>query len=327
MDIPLIISIVVLSFLALVSIFVFLVPYLTYKICFLSVRGKKKKKDAYAELVNAAFEPYREKFESLKASLLSREYEKCKIKSYDGLLLRAKYYKGNEGEPLHILFHGYRSSANVDFCGGAEECIKLSHSVLLVDQRAHGESEGKTISFGINEKHDLHAWVNFAISKFGKDVKIFIWGISMGAATVLMSLDKPLPENVVGAIADCPYSSPEEIIRKVGKGLHLPVGLLFPFLKLGARMFGGFRFDNSAPLLAVKSARIPILLIHGESDSYVPHYMSEKIVDAAKEAGVNLRFVSFPEAEHAMSYLSDSERYVGLVRGFIEEAMENAALK
>ena len=150
------------------------------------------------------------------------EYEKIRIKSRDGKLLPGRYYHTADGAPVHIEFHGYRSRATTDFCGINILVRDLGHNTLLVDQRAHGESGGKTISFGIKERLDCLDWVNYVIDRFGKDVKIILSGLSMGAATVLMASELELPDNVVGIMADCPYSSPKEIIMQECEKMGLP---------------------------------------------------------------------------------------------------------
>ena len=273
MDTWLIALIVALSVLLLTFI-VFFTSYITYRIAFFS--NRKKENSAYLEKVKKCYGEYGDTFNKLVENLNTSESERVSIKSEDGLLLSARYYHKQDGAPLHIMFHGYRSLAEFDMSGGAYECMSLSHNVLLADQRAHGMSEGKSISFGINERRDLLLWCNYALERFGADVKIFIWGLSMGAATVLMSLDLPLPENVIAAVADCPYSSPEAIIRRVGKSIHIPVTVLFPFLRLGARVYGGFTLGKVSAEKSVINAKIPILLIHGEADTFVPCEMSEK---------------------------------------------------
>ena len=139
---------------------------------------------------------------------------------------------------------------------------------------------------------------------------------------IIMSLDLPLPKTVVGAVADCPYSSPEKIIRRVGKKLWLPVELLFPFLRLGARLYGGFRLGEVSAEKSVLKAKIPVLLIHGVTDTYVPCEMSEIMAERAISAGVDLRFFRFENAKHGMSYLQDSDKYREIVFEFINEIME-----
>ncbi len=296
------------------------VSYLTYRLAFYS--NRKKRNAAYLKRVMEEYGKYGERFETIVKNLEDSECSRVCIESFDGLKLSARYYHKEDGAPLHILFHGYRSRAEFDMSGAAYECMALSHNVLLVDQRAHGESDGTSIGFGINERRDLLLWCDFAIKSFGSDVKIFIWGVSMGAATVLMSLDLPLPKNVIGAVADCPYTSPEAIIRLVGKSIRLPVSLLFPFLRLGARLFGGFRLGEASAEKSLVEAKIPVLLIHGVADSFVPCEMSEKMAADAQDAGVDLRFLKFENAPHAMSYLENAEKYRSAARAFIDEILE-----
>ena len=113
---------------------------------------------------------------------LSIPYEDVFITSFDGLRLHAKFYAASERKaPVQIMFHGYKSSAERDFCGGLREGIDGGFNVLLVDQRAHGESEGKYLTFGVNERFDCLSWASYAAERFGNDVKIYLYGISMGA--------------------------------------------------------------------------------------------------------------------------------------------------
>ena len=92
----------------------------------------------------------------------------------------------------------------------------------------------------------------------------------MGAATVLMAAGLDLPENVKGIIADCPYSSPGDIIRKVARDMHMPDRLAWPFVKIGGRVYGGFDVDEMAAGRARQHANVTILLLHGLMDSFVP---------------------------------------------------------
>ena len=237
------IALIVSSSIIALALIALLTAYLTYRLAFYS--NRKKGNEAYLKKVMESYGEYGEFFEKLVKNVEEGEFTRVSIKSFDGLTLSARYFHKQDGAPLHILFHGYRSHAEFDMSGAVNECLLLSHNVLLIDQRAHGESEGKNIAFGINERRDLLTWCDYAIKSFGEDVKIILWGVSMGAATVLMSLDLPLPKNVIGAVADCPYTSPEAIIKLVGKKIKMPVALLFPFLRLGAKIFGGFRLGES----------------------------------------------------------------------------------
>ena len=251
--------------------------------------------------------------------MLSRPFKPVTITSHDGKKLYARYYHTADGAPLQIQFHGYKSSAPVDFSGGSKLAIKTGHNALVVDQRSHGRSEGSSITFGIEERYDVLSWVNYAISRFGDDTKIILAGLSMGAATVLMATDLDLPKNVVGVMADCPYSSPSEIIKTVCKrDMHLPPTLIYPFVKLGARIFGGFNIEESSAVTAVGKAKIPILIIHGEDDRFVPCSMSHAIHQNCTSL-VTLETV--PDAGHGLCYMVAPKRYEEVTSAFVAKIL------
>ena len=285
--------------------------YYAYRTAFFSPANDR---DRIPSTNGAQYDPYRAEMKRVFDLLRDRECEFVTIQSHDGLTLSARYYHTAVGAPLDIGFHGYRSSCMTDFSGGSELSINLGHNVLLVDQRAHGKSEGRTITFGIKERRDVLSWIDYALDRFGSDVKITLYGVSMGAATVLMASGLDLPENVKGIIADCPYSSPRDIICKVAGQMGLPKWLAWPFVKLGAKVYGGFDVDEMDAARAVKDAKVPILIIHGESDGFVPCEMSDIVAE-------NPEFVTrhtFPGADHGISYLVDGERYKKLVTEYMQ---------
>lgn len=246
-------------------------------------------------------------------TLESRPYEEVSVRSHDGLLLRGRYYHVRDGAPLALCFHGYRGTAIRDFSGGSRIAFEDGQNVLLVDQRAHGGSEGRTITFGIKERYDCLDWIGYAVDCFGQDVQILLYGVSMGAATVVMASGLELPKQVKGIVADCPYSSPKDIILKVAKELHYPPRLAYPFIRLGARLYGHFDLEEMTAEEAIKRATVPILIIHGEADRFVPSCMSECIMRANPSA---VEWQSFPDAGHALSYITDYGRYAELTRRF-----------
>ncbi len=241
--------------------------------------------------------------------------EEVSIRSHDGLKLTARYYHVADGAPLQILCHGYKGNAIRDFCGVWRIAREAGHNVLLIDQRSHGKSEGHTITFGIRERMDCLAWVNYAAERFG-DVPMLLGGVSMGAATVLMAAGmKELPGNVKCVIADCPYDAPSGIIKKVlGKDMGMPVGMVYPLIRLGGMVYGGFDLEADSPREAVKRAQVPILLIHGDEDRFVPYDMSCNIHAAAPES---VEFHTVPGAGHALNYVKDPQGYTRILREFI----------
>ena len=241
-------------------------------------------------------------------------FEPVTIRSRDGLELCGRYYHVRDGAPLQIEMHGYRGHALRDFCGGHKLAHSLGLNTLVVDQRAHGKSEGHTISFGINERWDCLCWAEYAARRW-PGTPISLAGISMGAATVLMASDLPLPEEVKGILADCGYSSPRAIIKEVCWGLPKIFRAVYPFTSLSAELFGHFDPDSGSAVGAVSNTRLPILLIHGEADSFVPCRMSREIA-AACASPVTLE--TFPGAEHGVSYFADRERYCRVVTDFLK---------
>lgn len=288
--------------------------FYAYRIAFFSPSKNR-------EVVNVPegekFSPHMGVISRIVRTLQERPCELVHITSFDGLTLCGRYYHVKDGAPLDIGFHGYRSSCFNDFAGGSQMSFDMGHNLLLIDQRAHGKSQGKTITFGIKERLDLKNWVEYAVKRFGADVQIMLYGVSMGGATVLLASELDLPENVKGIVADCPYSSPMEIIQYVGRSNPVPKWLLKPFVILAAKIFGGFDVLEADAYRAVRNSRIPIMIIHGEADSFVPAVMS----DLVRYNPDKVRRVTFPKADHALSYLVDTQRYRRIVKEFTDTVL------
>lgn len=246
-------------------------------------------------------------------AMSSQTFEPVEIIARDGTHLAGKWYAAGNG-PICILFHGYRGSGIRDFCAIHRICMELGISTLVVDQRAHGMSGGNTMTFGIKERSDCCDWINFARERFGPDRHIYLCGVSMGAATVLMASNLAIQKDVNGIIADCPYSSPGKIIRKVIRDMHHSAGIFYPFVTAGALIFGRFRIWEESAEHAVSQTKIPVLLIHGGGDKFVPPEMSMEIYEHC--AGD--RFIEiFPEAGHGGCSAADPERYKEILRSFM----------
>lgn len=244
-------------------------------------------------------------------------WEDIAVTANDGARLVGHYHHTADNAPIAICFHGYKGTAFRDFSGGARLLAELGHNVLLVDQRGQGKSGGKYMSFGILERKDVLSWTEYVLHRFGSDVPIFLYGISMGAATVVMASGLALPDNVMGIVADCPYSSPKEIIETVSAGMGIPPRAAYNIIRLGGKLYGGFDLSEASAAEAVKHTKVPVLLIHGEADGFVPCEMSRAIYDANPEM---VRMETFPGAQHGISFISDSERYKHLVTDFLKNA-------
>ncbi len=261
------------------------------------------------------YEPFRENWERQIEQVLTIPCEPVSFRTADGLELCGRYYAGAPGAPVQILFHGYRANPLRDFCVGLPLALKLGCNVLLVDQRAHGKSQGKCLSFGILEREDCAQWVQYASRRFGKDTPIVLYGVSMGAATVMMASDLPLQGNVVGIIADCGYTSPKDILIAVMTHVGLPPKLVYPFVRLGGWLFGGFDVESAGAETSLSRTNIPVLLIHGTDDRFVPYQMSEQNYAACSSSK---ELILIPGAPHAVACIVDTAQYCSAVKSFLE---------
>ncbi len=284
----------------------------TYRTCFYSPRNRKE--DPYKVLEGEQYQAVSERIINNTRLMDNSPCQWVSITSFDGLKLYGRYYHNADNAPLMIMFHGYRSMALRDCAGGHRLGKQLAFNLLVADQRAHARSRGTTISFGINERKDCQCWLDYAVERFGAETPIILSGLSMGATTILMAAGEELPENVAGIVADCPYSSPPAIIRKVSRDWGYPDKLVYPFIWLGARIFGKFNLTEASAVIGAKNATVPILLIHGEDDRFVPCDMSREI---AKAGGANVRLETFPEAGHGLCYISDPWRYERITVEFL----------
>ena len=261
------------------------------------------------------FYPYRETMLKWWQETQDMPHEVVTTTSFDGLKLYGNYYEYAPGAPIELMFHGYGGSGERDLCGGVQRCFSQGRSALIVDQRANGRCEGNVVTFGINERRDCHSWLAFIGERFGPDVKIILTGVSMGAATVLMAAAEPLPKSVVGVLADCGYSSAKSIIKKYICDAGMPGKLSYPFVKLGARLFGRFDLEETSPEEAVKHSKVPVLFIHGDADHSVPCEMSRRNYEACTAPK---RLCIIPGAGHCLCYVEAPEIYCMTIADFFE---------
>ena len=261
----------------------------------------------------AVYEPFHQEMIEGMKRLRARPHEVFTIRSHDGLTLSGRYFEYAPGAPMEIMFHGYRGTADRDLCLGVDRAFSLGHSCLLVDQRTTGGSGGRIITFGLREYRDCLRWVDFAVEHFGPSVRIFLVGISMGGSTVLMAAGEKLPPNVVGVLADCGFTGARAIICKICRQLHLPARLIYPLIRLGARLYGGLDLEENSPIEAVKRIRVPVIFAHGEADTFVPCSMSRENYEACAAPKA---LYTVPGAGHGLCYLMAGEDYIRTLREF-----------
>lgn len=294
--------------------------YAVYRAAF-GTRGRKNPDPMHLPKGDQ-YDPYADRMKQLVKTALAVPFEPATIRSSDGTLLFGRYYAGKPGAPCALLFHGYRSNAVRDFAGGMQLLRREGYHVILPDERAIGRSGGTTITFGIRERLDVKAWTEYAIRRLGDDVQVMLYGISLGGATVLMALSEDLPANVKGVVADCPYSVPKDIILKVAKDRKYPLKIVWLLIRQASRLFGHFNIEACNARDAAARSQLPILLVHGTGDRFVPAHCSREIFEACGGDGNGrVQLELFPDAAHGISFLQDEERYTHVLGLFEKKVM------
>ena len=278
------------------------------------IRGNAKT-DRTIKMAGTDWNQHMPFIQARKEAMLSEKHSDEWLMSADGLRLHATWFPQGECKKIAICFHGYTSQGMKDYLGLSGYYLKNGYSMLLVDERAHGESEGKYIGFGCLDRIDALKWINWVLRKCGEDVEILLHGTSMGGATVLMMSSLELPEQVKGIVSDCAFTSPKEVFSHVLKSMyHLPA---FPVMNISNfinKRFAGYGLDECNAAREVKKAKVPILFIHGSGDTFVPYSMCETMYENCASSKKKLIIEG---AAHAECYYKDTDAYENALTEFI----------
>ena len=261
-------------------------------------------------------ESYIEEIQAKSSWIKEQKTEKVSIMSFDGLKLHGIFLPAKiKSDRVILAVHGFRADGLKDFSALTYFYHEQGYHVLIPDDRAHGTSEGKYIGFGCLDREDCYRWIHYLNQKLEGKCSIFLHGISMGAAVVLMTSSMNLPSSVKGIIAECPYTSIwEEFIYLIKREKKL---WMYPSLKLASKICkitAGYEFNDYSAAEEVKNTKLPIFLIHGENDRFVPPEMSRKIYDnCVSEKEIWL----VPNARHAESYHTAKQEYERRVLQFL----------
>lgn len=269
------------------------------------LKGNKELIDFIDEMVDAS-----ERLESCGT-------ETVKILSCDRLTLTAHWRPCPDAKRVIIAMHGWRSTWSRDFGIIADFWYQNGCSVLYVQQRGQGESDGDYMGFGMLERYDCREWIRWVNERTEEKLPIYLGGASMGATTVLMTAGMVLPENVKGIVADCGFTSPYAIWKHVVENnLHMP----YAFYQAAAndlcrkKIHVGAK-DYSA-VDAMKECKVPVLFIHGTDDQFVPVEMT---YENYKACVAPKRLFVVPGADHGMSYYTDQAGYEKCMLEFFAE--------
>ncbi|MBR4017744.1 MAG: alpha/beta hydrolase [Oscillospiraceae bacterium] len=271
------------------------------------------------EIEASIYNNYYELIISANRFLQEHNAQELQIESHDGLQLHAHWVPAKNPKGTIILAHGYRSTKLVDFSMVLEFYHNWGMNLLLPDQRCHGKSEGKYITFGVKESRDMEDWIVYHNNNLGK-CPVILSGLSMGASTMLYLADRDLPENVKGIIADCGFTSPHAIISRVFRRvLHLPPVLCMWASDLCARVFAGFGLKDKDTRTTLPNSKVPVLMVHGVNDGFVPCEMTRQGYAVCAEPK---ELFLVDGADHGLSFLVDGTRYTQIVIAFLEKYVE-----
>lgn len=262
-------------------------------------------------------------YEYINANQEGREYiyslnpEDLYINSFDNLKLHALFINNNTNKTI-ICVHGYKAKDGLyDFGMSAKFLNSLGYNLLFVDNRAHGLSQGKYIGFGVLDSIDVNSWIDYLVTNMNQEI-IILYGMSMGAATVLNTDSCPSDSSPVKAIiADCGFASGyDEVAYQINKMYHLPSFPLVPISNILLKLLAKYSLKDKEAYKSIKNYKNNLLIIHGSRDHFVPTSDAYKIFD---NATCHKKILIVPGASHAKSYLKDTKLYEKTVREFLDE--------
>ena len=282
-----------------------------------TLRGKRANVMTAETIKGTVSEPYAEKILRDIAFFSKLAMEDVTIKSSDGLKLHGKYLDAGSGRAA-ILVHGYHTNGMNNFASTARVLYEeMGMSLLFVDQRACGESEGRFTAFGLKERYDVRSWVRY-LSKKPEIKSIALYGVSMGASSIAFTSDRIRSRKVKALILDCGFESAKDQMLLRGKQLHFPAQIMYPFVRLIGKIILREDFDENTVTHLAK-ASLPALFIHGTADSTVPFYEGE---NQYREYHGPKKRLFVEGAEHAVAVLSDFEKAKETIKSFLNEYMD-----
>lgn len=235
------------------------------------------------------------------------------LTSYDHLSLHASYIEQNS-DVYMIMVHGYRGDG-ASIISPIKRMKKAGYNLLIPDLRGHGFSEGDYIGMGWDDRLDILQWIDY-ILQINKQAKIVLYGVSMGAATVMDVSGEKLPSQVKAIIEDCGYTSVWDIFKAHIDMNQYESEIALHMASFVTKIRAGYFLEDVNPLRQVKKSITPTLFIHGDQDNFVPFSMLDELYQAANCQKEKLVIEG---AGHANSCSVDSKLYYETVIQFIQK--------
>lgn len=258
--------------------------------------------------------------EKLADNLFTKEHKPAQLNIISSdkqqLKLNAYLYENNQTQhKWAIVVHGYNGNAK-GMTRYVRNFYERGYNVLSPDLRGHGKSEGDYIGMGWPDRKDMLLWIDQIIKK-DPEAEIVLFGVSMGAATVMMTSGEKLPDNVKVIVEDCGYSSVSDVFAyQLDDLFGLPE---FPVMNAAnsvTNIRAGYDLYEASAVEQVSKSVTPMLFIHGDADTFVPFEMMNEVYEAAN---VEKEKLIIPEANHGDAEKVDPEIYWNTVWGFVDQ--------
>lgn len=215
-----------------------------------------------------------------------------------------------------IVVHGFTNDKE-DMKPYAWMFHELGYNVLMPDNMSHGDSQGQIIGYGWNDRLNIIKWAEILVER-NSDSQITLFGVSMGAATVMMaSGEESLPSQVVNIIEDCGYSSVWDELKYQAKEMYnLPAFPILYEVSAISKLRAGFSYGQASSVKQLKNNTRPVLFIHGSDDTFVPTSMVYKNYQAT-QGEKELYIVK--GAGHAKSFETDPQAYIEKISTFLKK--------
>lgn len=301
-----ILLVVIASILLLFIVIFFVTGHIVSKYIFLRREKYEKESDEVWHLLDEDF------------YLNCKTKERVEIKSHDNLKLVGYLYRNNSNKYI-IFVHGYHG-VYYEQSYLASYMYKQGYNCLLVSDRGHGESEGRYVTMGYEDKFDVENWIKYIINQ-DNNARICLYGWSMGGATILGTSGLNLPNNVKVLVSDCAYSSIiAEItfiaMTKVFKGNKFLSRFASYATYFYAKVFYKIDLIKDSPLKMHNKSTLPTLFIHGNVDNFVSKDFIYKLYNSYKG---KKEMKIFNTSKHCASLRDNKEEYLELLSNFINE--------
>ncbi|MFD2761660.1 alpha/beta hydrolase [Lentibacillus juripiscarius] len=245
-----------------------------------------------------------------------QNFDEWTMTSHDGIDLKGYFLEADKpSNKVVVMAHGYLGNAMDMGLFGQYYYEQKGYNIFTADARGHGASGGDYIGFGWHDRLDYVDWIKRIIAEYGEDTEIILHGVSMGAATVLMTAGEELPDNVKAVIADSPYTSVYDLFAyQMDRMFHLPSIPFLPSTSAVTQLRAGYSLKEASALDQVRKAEVPILYIHGNADTFVPTRMSKKLYENTKS---DAELLTVDGANHGEPFVVAKEKYIDKVNEFL----------